>query len=134
MKSSPRFTTNLTLLVLVLLFAAAPAVLAQDPANTSFKSDVEKAWKERIQRLSAYSSGSATRAMQWKALMPDSQEEPAYTVASFEWKYKFPLLLSEGAVQGGDFPAAHIVGGCNQLSWKKGPSRTNGQYKTWSPS
>ena len=76
MKSSPRFTTNLTLLVLVLLFAATPAVLAQDPANTSFKSDVEKAWKERIKRLSAYSSGSMTWAMQKKALMPDSQEGP----------------------------------------------------------
>ena len=115
MKSSPRFTMNLTLLVLVLLFVATPAVLAQDPANTSFKSDVEKAWKERIQRLSAYSSGSMTWAKQKKALMPDSQEEPAYMVASFEWKYKFPLLLAEGSSQGGEIPAAHIVEGCNQM-------------------
>ena len=104
MKSSPRFTTNLTLLVLVLLFAAAPAVLAQDPADVSsqelydsFKANAEKTWKNRMKQLDCCSF-TATSLYQLKAHKIGSNDSSDYNPDDYSFVHgeiacDFPRLI-----------------------------------------
>ena len=125
MKSSPRFTMNLTLLVLVLLFAAAPAVLAQDPADVSsqelydsFKANAEKTWKNRMKQLDCYAV-TGTAVLQNKAHKIGSNDSSDYDpddydIAHGETVCDFPRLIGYTVGNEGKADEFHTVWGYNE--------------------